>query len=128
MSLSVSLQTAATGLQAAQASLRAVSDNIANVNTPGYVRKAVRQEQLVVDGVGQGVKIDGIQRVTDQYLQGASLTAASDASRWGAVAQYLDTTQSLFGDPSGQGFFFNRLDTIYSSFAAIADDPTSSLQ
>jgi flagellar hook-associated protein 1 FlgK len=127
MSLTATLQTAATGLQAAQASLRAVSDNIANVNTPGYVRKAVNQEQLVVDGVGMGVKINGIQRVTDQYLQGASLTAAADSSRWSAVAQYLDTAQSLFGDPSGNGFFFNRLDTIYSSFAAVADDPTSSL-
>src|SRR3954463_13359810 len=105
MSLGVTLKTAASGLQAAQASLRAVSDNIANVNTPGYVRKAVDQHPLVVDGVGMGVKIDGIRRVTDQYLQGASLSAASDSSRWSSVAQYLDTAQSLFGDPSGNGFF-----------------------
>ncbi|MER8124775.1 flagellar basal body protein, partial [Acinetobacter baumannii] len=48
MSLNVTLQTAASGLNAAQASLRAVSDNIANVNTPGYVRKAVVQQPLVV--------------------------------------------------------------------------------
>ena len=33
-----------------------------------------------LDGVGMGVKIDGVKRVTDQYLQLASLTAGS--KRW----------------------------------------------
>ncbi|WP_293680470.1 flagellar hook-associated protein FlgK [uncultured Phenylobacterium sp.] len=127
MSLGVALNTAASGLQAAQASLRAVSDNIANVNTPGYVRKAVNQTQQVVDGVGMGVKIDGVRRITDQYLQMASLTAASDAQRWGAVSQYLDNAQSLFGDPAADSFFFNRLDKIYGAFATAADDPSSTL-
>lgn len=127
MSLSTTLLTASSGLQAAQASLRTVSDNIANVNTPGYVRKAVNQESLVVDGAGMGVKIDGIRRVTDQYLQLASLTASSDAQRWSAVSQYLDNAQSLFGDPGNEGFFFNRLDKIFSAFSTLADDPSSTL-
>ncbi|MBW8815747.1 MAG: flagellar hook-associated protein FlgK [Caulobacterales bacterium] len=126
-SLSAVLQTANSGLQAAQAALRATSDNISNVNTPGYVRKQVDQQQLIVDGVGMGVKIDGVKRITDQYLQGASLTAASESSRWSAVSQYLDNAQSLFGDPSGDGFFFNRLDSIYSAFQASANDPSSTL-
>lgn len=127
MSLGVVLSTAASGLQAAQASLRAVSDNIANVNTPGYVRKAVNQEQLVVDGHGMGVRVNGVKRITDQYLQTASLTAASDSQRWSAVSQYLDNAQSLFGDPSADGFFFNRLDKIFGAFATAADDPSSTL-
>jgi flagellar hook-associated protein 1 FlgK len=127
MSLSVTLKTATSGLNAAQASLRAVSDNIANVNTPGYVRKAVDQQQLVVDGSGMGVRIDGVKRITNQYLQLASLTAASDTSRWAAVSQYLDNAQSLFGNPSSETFFFNRLDAIYGAFATAADDPSSSL-
>ncbi len=127
MTLGVALKTATTGLQAAQASLRAVSDNIANVNTPGYVRKAVNQEQQVVDGAGAGVRINGIQRVTDQYLQVASLSAASDTKRWSAVSQYLDNAQSLFGDPSAEGFFFNRLDKVFGAFATAADDPSSTL-
>ncbi|WP_309089679.1 flagellar hook-associated protein FlgK [Phenylobacterium sp.] len=127
MSLNVTLKTAASGLNAAQASLRAVSDNIANVNTPGYVRKAVDQQQLVVDGMGMGVRVDGVKRITDNYLQLASFTAASDSSRWAAVSQYLDNAQSLFGNPSSESFFFNRLDAIYGAFATAADDPSSSL-
>ncbi len=127
MSLSIALNTAATGLAAAQASLTAVSDNIANVNTPGYVRKVVDQQQLVVNGAGQGVDILGVHRVTDQYLQLASLTASSDSSRYDITSQFLDNAQALFGDPSGDGFFFNKPDEIASSFAASANDPSSSL-
>src|SRR5882724_1316817 len=107
MSLTVSLQTATSGLQAAQAGLSAVSDNIANVNTPGYVRKQIVQQQLVVDGRGAGVDVTGVNRVTNQYLQAASLTAGSDSSRYGVYAQYLDNAQSLFGDPSAADYFLN---------------------
>jgi flagellar hook-associated protein 1 FlgK len=127
MSLTATLKTAASGLTAAQIALRATSDNIANVNTPGYVRKTVDQAPLVVGGVGMGVEVTGVKRVTDQYLQLATLTASSDASRWSAVSQHLDNAQSLFGDPAGDNFYFNRLDDIFTAFAAAADDPSSSL-
>jgi len=127
MSLTTVLNTATSGMLAAQTALRTVSDNIANVNTPGYVRKTLDQSQLSVNGVGMGVRIDGVKRVTDQYLQLASLTASSDSARWGAISQYLDNAQSLFGDPSGDSSFFSRLDEIWSGFAAAANDPSSSL-
>ncbi|WP_304168864.1 flagellar hook-associated protein FlgK [Phenylobacterium aquaticum] len=127
MSLSIAMKTAASGLIAAQTGLRTVSDNIANVNTTGYVRKTVDQQPLVVGGMGMGVEITGINRVTDQYLQGASMTATSDSAKWGSMSQYLDNAQGLFGDPSGDSFFFTRLDNIWSSFSAAGNDPSSSL-
>ena len=127
MSLNVALKTATSGMMAAQTGLRVVSDNIANVNTSGYVRKTVNQQSLVVNGVGMGVEVAGIKRVTDQYLQLASLSASSDASRWNVYSQYLDNAQSLFGDPASETFFFNRLDQVFASFATAADDPSSSL-
>jgi flagellar hook-associated protein 1 len=127
MSLNLALQTATTGLQAAQAALSAVSDNIANVNTPGYVRKRVIQEPLVVAGAGAGVDIAGVQRVTDQYLQAASLSAGADSSRYNIYSQFLDNAQSLFGDPSSSDFFFNLPDQISADFASSANDPSSTL-
>ena len=127
MSLSVALRTATSGLIAAQTGLRAISDNIANVNTPGYVRKIVDQQQLVVNGMGQGVTVTGVRRVTDQYLQLASMTAGSDAGKWDVYAKYLDNAQALFGDPSAKGFFFNGPDDIAAAFASAANDPSSSL-
>lgn len=127
MSLTATLKTAASGLNAAQMNLRVTSDNIANVNTPGYVRKKVDQAPLVVGGQGMGVDIQGVQRITDQYLQLATLTASSDSSRWEAVSRYLDNTQSLFGNPATENYYFTRLDDIFSAFASAADDPSSSL-
>ena len=127
MSLTVAMRTAVSGLQAAQSGLRATSDNIANVNTPGYVRKLIDQKPLVAGGVGMGVEVSGVKRVTDQYLQGATISASADAGRWDMVSHYLDNAQSLYGDPSGTSSFFSRLDKAWSAFAVAADDPSSSL-
>jgi flagellar hook-associated protein 1 FlgK len=127
MSLSVALLTATSGLQAAQAGLNAVSDNIANVNTPGYTRKTIVQQQQVVGGQSAGVDVTGVTRVTNQYLQTASLTAGADSSRYSVYSQYLDSAQSLFGDPTGAGYFFNLPDGISANFASLANDPSSTL-
>lgn len=128
MSITTILATSTTGLMAAQQGLRTVSDNIANVNTPGYVRKVVEQTSLVTMGVGSGVDVIGVQRVIDRYLQTASLNAAATAGRATVGSEMLDRTQSLFGDPSSENNFFNRLDAAFSEFAALGNDPSSSLQ
>lgn len=127
MTLTIALQTAVSGLNAAQTNLRAVSDNISNVNTPGFVRKTVDQRELVVAGRGAGVEIVDIRRVTDQFLQLASLTASAESSRFGVLSQFLDNAQSLFGDPSSDTFFFNRLNTTFAAFGALANDPSNTL-
>lgn len=127
MSLTAMLKTASSGLNAAQMNLRVTSDNIANVNTPGYVRKKVDQAPLVVGGQGMGVDIQGVSRITDQYLQMATLTSASESSRWEVVSRYLDNAQSLFGNPATESYYFSGLDDIFSAFASAADDPSSSL-
>ena len=128
MSIGTILSTATSGLLAAQTGIRTVSDNVANANTPGYVRKAVNQTSLVTRGVGSGVNVEGITRVVDQYLQTASLTAGSAAGTAGVLSEMLDRAQGLFGDPSSGSGFFSGLDDALTSFASLADDPSSSLQ
>ena len=49
MSLSSILQSSTSGLYAAQTQLGVISDNIANINTPGYARRVA--DQLVQDGI-----------------------------------------------------------------------------
>ena len=67
-SLTLSLKTAQSGLATSQAALDAVSNNIANVNTPGYSRKIVNTEQRVLAGVGAGVQLAEITRAIDEGL------------------------------------------------------------
>ena len=57
MSLSSILNIANSGLATAQTQLRVVSDNVANVNTPGYVRKIADQVSRTTEGMGSGVEV-----------------------------------------------------------------------
>lgn len=125
MSLNTILNIANSGLQTAQTQLRVVSDNVSNVNTPGYVRKIADQQSLSTQGVGTGVEIARIRLATDRFLQAASLSAGAEASRQGARHELYDRIQSLFGDPGGDTGFFSKIDDIFSAFAVAGEDPTS---
>lgn len=126
MSVTSILNNANTGLVAAQTQLRVVSDNVSNVNTPGYVRKVADQVARSSQGVGTGVEVTRVRLATDRFLQAASMSANSEASRQGVRYELYDRIQSLFGDPGGKTGFFSQVDNIFSSFASSAEDPTSS--
>ena len=126
MSLNAIMNTASSGLQAAQTQLRVVSDNVSNVNTPGYVRKIAEQRTLTGQGLGSGVEVSRIRLATDRFLQAASLNAGAESARMGVRHELYDRIQSLFGDPGGDAGFFSQVDAVFSAFAASAEDPTSS--
>lgn len=126
MSLNSILGNAASGLQVSQAQLRTVSDNVANVNTPGYIRKTVDQGSVVAGGQGFGVSIEQVRNVANQYLQATSLNAGADSARSGIVSSILDQAQSLFGNPGTGSSFFSGLDKMFSAFGSLAANPTSS--
>lgn len=125
MSLNAIMNTATSGLATAQTQLRVVSDNVSNVNTPGYVRKIADQQTLTSQGIGSGVEVARIRLATDRFLQAASLNAGAESARQGVRYELYDRIQSLFGDPGGDGFF-SKVDSVFSAFAASAEDPTSS--
>ena len=126
MSLNAIMNTASSGLQAAQTQLRIVSDNVSNVNTPGYVRKVGEQRSMTSQGMGAGVEVGRIRLATDRFLQAASLNAGAESARMGVRHELYDRIQSLFGDPGGDAGFFAKVDAVFSTFAATAEDPTSS--
>ena len=125
MSLNAIMNTATSGLAAAQTQLRVVSDNVSNVNTPGYVRKIADQVARTSQGLGTGVEVARIRLATDRFLQAASLNAGAEAARQGVRHELYDRIQSLFGDPGGESGFFSQVDRVFSAFATSAEDPTS---
>lgn len=127
MSLNTILNIATSGMMASQTGLRVVSDNIANINTPGYVRKTMAQSNLVSNGMGVGVNIDAIKRATDKFMAAASLNGASSAGKANAVATAMDNAQKLFGDPSAATNYFSTLNDVYAAFSMAVDDPSSTL-
>src|SRR5580658_8253827 len=127
MSITNMMGIALSGLQTAQTGLTTVSNNITNVNTPGYAREIVEQSPLVAGGVGDGVTVDDVKRVTNQYLESASYQASSAAGSSGIISTLLDQAQAAFGDPTQSNSYLNQLSTVFSDFTAAANDPASSL-
>lgn len=126
MSLNAIMNTANSGMAAAQTQLRIVSDNVSNVNTPGYVRKIGDQVSLSSAGMGSGVDVARIRLATDKFLQAASLSAGADASRQGVRYELYDRVQSLFGDPGGDSGFFSQVDGLFAAFSSVSESAASS--
>jgi len=86
--LNTALLIGVGGLDAAQGALDATSNNIANVNTPGYTREEAQLNELPQsDSAGQitggGVSLEGLQSIRDELLsmqiqQQTSLQSAAD--------------------------------------------------
>jgi flagellar hook-associated protein 1 len=101
-------------------------DNIANVNTPGYVRKVADQVAYAAQGIGAGVDVARTRLATDRFLQAASLSAGADAARQSVRYELYDQIQNRFGDPSSDTGFFAKIDQLFSTYAGLAESPTSS--
>jgi len=127
MPVNALMSAAVSGLQTAQTALTTVSDNITNVNTPGYVREVIQQNPVVAAGQTIGVTDDQIQRVTNQYLESAAYNAASSSGAASIISDLLGQAQGAFGDPSQATSYLNQLSTVFSDFAAAANDPASNL-
>jgi flagellar hook-associated protein 1 len=128
MGLTQSLSTALSGLQVNQASIALVSSNVANADTPGYVRKSIQQVVTVGNGTDIGVRISEIQRAIDQYVQRQLRIENAGASYADTRAQFYNQLQDVYGQPGAA----NALETVYNNFtnalqalSTSPDDPTA---
>ena len=119
MSLNEILGSALSGLGASQAGLRTVSNNIANVNTPGYARERVSQSTGVLAGRVSGVVVGEPARVADQFLEATVYRRAGDAGRAEVSANYLNRLQAMLGAPGAESAIPARLNAISASAAAM---------
>lgn len=128
MSLNSIINTSLSGLFTNQQSMQVTSNNIANVNTPGYGRLQVNQSANLYQGESAGVKIDGVTRVVDNFLEAAFRVSNSNASEFTAGREFHDRIQGLLGDPSAESSLSTRLGDIYSSIADMSLNPADVLR
>lgn len=128
MGLSQALSTAMSGLRATQASLSLVSSNVANAETPGYVKKTINQVAGTTGDYGSSVLVNGVNRQLDQYLQTQVRTEMSGATYSSIRSTYLSNLQSVYGNPGDVGtieYSFNNLLTAVQGLSTSPDSQSA---
>lgn len=116
-----------SGLLAAQRALQTTSNNIANANTPGYVRQRVNL--AAVNGgdsaiqLGQGVRVAGVERVYDQLLADQLRDATAASGRATAFNDFAVRLDRLLGDPDQS--ITTALRQFFDAVDEVGRDPTS---
>jgi len=127
-SLSASLNISLQSLQAEQTAIQTTSNNIANVNTPGYSRQAANFDDNppVTIGtltLGSGVHISQVTSLRDSILD---LRVNQETSQQGALNSFISAgqqIQSLFNEPSGSGLQ-SSLSSFFNSLSALSANPS----
>jgi flagellar hook-associated protein 1 len=118
------LSQATTGLAAAEYGLNVTGQNIANLNTEGYVRRTVGLAEIPPSS-GGGVTVTGARAVRDALLEARIRQQFPEEEQQGAVASSLAVVETSLGTP-GQSIDA-RLSAFFNAFANLAQDPTSSV-
>lgn len=114
MSTFSGLSTALSSLIAQRQALDVAGQNIANANTPGYTRQradlqsvqALTAPSMFSAGLaaGNGVKVAGIARLGDVFLDARVRAETGAAAYQKAQAQSLNRLQSTLTEPADNGF------------------------
>lgn len=124
-SITASMQTALSGLAAAQQALAVTSNNVSNVNTEGYTRKLPQQNTLVIEGRGVGVQSQDVTRVVDEYLTGERRRFEGELGRSSAISDVMDQAQSRIFGPPGEADrgISAKLSILSSALEAASNSP-----
>ena len=123
MSLSSALNSAMSGLTAASRATGIVSDNIANVMTPGYARRSLELASAVQ--TGPGVHIVGVQRHADPGIVSERRSADADYGNAQVIAQFHSRFEKLVGNPTEATSVGMRLAAFENSLISASSLPES---
>lgn len=123
------IDTMSTALRAFQRQLDVTGHNIANINTPGYSRQTVSlsaaEPTTFTEGglitLGNGVRVDSVNRVRDMFLEGRQQTANSDIGQASAQNTALQQVESIVQEPSTNGIS-SALGKFFDAWSGLASN------
>jgi len=118
-----SLNAALSGLRVSQQQVNVISNNIANVGTPGYSRKILPQSSQSYEGVTAGVLAENIIRNVDLNLERDLWTQVSAVGELSIQESYLSRIEQFHGPPDQELSIAAELARLKDSFAVLADRP-----
>jgi len=132
--ISAAFSMIAGALDADQAALNVVANNVANANTPGYTEETPNWQEnqpVTINGVscGAGVTETGSTSVRDRVLEERLDQQQQLASASGSRLAALNTLQALFTPDSGSssataGDIGSDLTGLFKSFSQLEAQPT----
>jgi flagellar hook-associated protein 1 FlgK len=130
MSLFGSIQMGGNTLRAMQIGLQVVGNNIANANTPGYIRQEAvyspapvqRQGKLIL---GLGVEVDSIVQKLDRFVQERLVGARSDRAAAETQEKAYRDLEVMLNELSSDGDLSSGMTAFFNSIHEIMTDPGS---
>jgi flagellar hook-associated protein 1 len=129
-SLSASLAIAVSGLSAEQGAIATTTNNVANVNTPGYSRQVpqlVSSDPVLIDPLtlGTGVTLQGIESIRDPILESRIQQETQTQGQLNSLVSALAQTQVNFTTSAGDigttiTNFFNSLNQLSANPADLS--------
>jgi len=112
---------------AAQNALSVVSNNVANINTPGYSRNEVILEvanpvQISGQFMGRGVSVPGIRRHYDKFLHLQLIGQHQSFGKSFALDQGLQNVEQVFNEAQGLGLA-GFLQDYFNAWQDVATNP-----
>jgi len=122
------LGTGITGLLAFQRALATTSHNISNAATEGYSRQRVDlatniPQRLGSGYIGQGVNVDGIRRLQNDWIDAQLRTSLSDNASATTRADFAERVDNLLADQSTG--LAPTLENFFAAGQDVASDPTA---
>lgn len=132
MSQFFGLNTAYTGLLAANAALNTTANNMSNVHTEGYSRQVVNlQAQNAMrtfteyGSAGAGVDVISIERMRNEFYDVKYWNNNADSGEYDLKSSYMKQVENYFkNDDTIDGFtnIFNKMDNALNGLALDAED------
>jgi flagellar hook-associated protein 1 FlgK len=128
MSLFGAIQMGGNTLRAMQIGLQVVGNNIANANTPGYVR----QEAIYAPGpvqkignliLGTGVKVDSIVQRLDNFIQDRLVGARGDRANAEIQESTYSDLEAIMNELSKDGDLSSAMTNFFNSVDEVMKDP-----
>lgn len=126
------LNNATRSLSAEQAIIANTSNNISNVNTPGYSKRTVHLESVADRSssagnlsIGNGVEVSNVTRIADSYISQLLQDATSKQSSSNTQNTFLGRIEQLFGISDKTTSISSTMGAFYNSLNDLTLDPSS---
>jgi flagellar hook-associated protein 1 FlgK len=126
-SLNASLATALSGLIAEQGALETTTNNVANVNTPGYSREEpvlAASDPVVVDPLtfGTGVTLQSVESIRDPILESQIQQQTQTQGQFSTLTSALQQAQVNF--TSSTGDIGTQISNFFDSINQLSTNPS----